>query len=1159
MSKKGSFEGANESIDELLNLDLEGKSEDELAEIQIRITNAFQNASQEQGQALAMVSRKINLALSEIASKRNEEISDDTAQEEGAEALPDHEQTSEEALEVSPGEETVSLNPSDEIGVEDEGTKSNFEQTVEEEVKPEDKLIGTLVNWESQGALQFSKPKKVEKIEEKDGEKFVFVEGEKMGFPIDQIVPSDIPDLEEKETKQSDKIAEKSIEENLDSEDWENNPTITLEGSGGNKLEWHIAQINGENVVLKRLSGERESTSVININRLKELVPESATVINETKSKIETENRDTNKIQQNNSSVEDLQQNESNANENSVIINEKELKEAEREIERMTPEEKVELENGLNKWGFILDEKKNEFFAKAFGWAAEKSKSSLFNRLGHGNNLASRFADGMKETFLRDQEASRARAMQMRPGARKAIRSNVLLASNIAKYGRTITDFTGLSLASPTRWVMLASQIFARVADAGKEARLKNEEVLDRTRIQDINEAADQAFEIYKIAELNSGGNVTKEALKQSYLQTLPQDILNRIGKNTKETDSFFQRAVRNDIGWSIGRLRQNIRKIEDNPSYSEAERRQEIQSLIAREQKNLIDYDRILTQTGTADTWAIAGKYLNMAGKTVSAAVSVETIALTGEKIIEHLSSLLSHSESATETAAAIVAHDSVSKDSISKSIVDRLGLHPDTSAHLDTAHASGLDTTHTNVTDSSANIDSTTTSHDSLNVSHSLDSTHITPEGTAVSTDSSASQENIASPQDNEDVSYAIKQQEALERMGDHGSETFGTIHKGGSVTKTIDEMVKQGLISKEDAHIARNNPFSGGMRGEEFIPLDKSGLSYEGNEVHFVPGHDGEAPRFEVVKAEGHQFGSDQDLYNRYIKLGKQPPEWLRKSVEKGWDIPHGQGHIESSLPNNTNPEIISDQELPVPIVNDSAADSLDKTKFVDTAHAVDSTKTTLDSAHKTVGTIESDKNITDWGKIATYGAIGAGLAAAGVGGYAAKKIMEHRKEEGDDVEITDVFKKVKETKASRNQSENLQTEPLPVFSSEKILSDKEIKKLSHDEKVKKILERLSFKKSGFTKADLSILIQNINKRAYVEVYKKLLLKWNESKGNKSARDAILAVNKIISHLPQGDSHAKRFEKRIMDEKQTSTQDQEMQPKEQTAQPESIEKTK
>ena len=123
-----------------------------------------------------------------------------------------------------------------------------------------------------------------------------------------------------------------------------------------------------------------------------------------------------------------------------------------------------------------------------------------------------------------------------------------LLLGNVVRYGRIISDATGFSLASPLRYVMMGGMAFTRVAEAGKEARLKNEEVIERTRIQDADLATKEAWNIYENAKKEAeDSNVSAEALKNAYLTNISQNLVKKL-REPSIANGFLQKVLRFDM-----------------------------------------------------------------------------------------------------------------------------------------------------------------------------------------------------------------------------------------------------------------------------------------------------------------------------------------------------------------------------------------------------------------------------------------------------------------------------------------------------------------------------------------------------------------------------------------------------------------------------------
>jgi len=306
------------------------------------------------------------------------------------------------------------------------------------------------------------------------------------------------------------------------------------------------------------------------------------------------------------------------------------------EIENLSPEEREKIGWGLSTIGFRVEKMKNDFFAKTFGRIANANMDQRAFR--------TRFCKELGDSFVRDSAAARQKALEITSAKGKHRLSNAnLLFGNIVRYGRVVTDLTGKSLASPLRYVMMGGIATSRIAEAGKEAHLKNEEVIEKTRIEDAEKATEEAWKIYENAQKKEGAeNVSAEALKNAYLMEMPKDLQERL-QNPSTANTFIQKILKMDIEGAISRLNKSIEKIENNPKLSDEQKEAKKEQLIAKQRKNLEDYDRIITQYGTVDGLAMAGRYAQTASKTVVAAVTVETLVLSVEKLWETLAHTLS------------------------------------------------------------------------------------------------------------------------------------------------------------------------------------------------------------------------------------------------------------------------------------------------------------------------------------------------------------------------------------------------------------------------------------------------------------------------------------------------------------------------------------
>src|SRR3989344_3865337 len=338
--------------------------------------------------------------------------------------------------------------------------------------------------------------------------------------------------------------------------------------------------------------------------------------------------------------------------EKTPVLETPEEKEVKKEIENFSSEEKEKLGWGLATIEFKVKKAKNDFFATILN-PTTKTNIDKKGTLG-------RFLNELYTGFKRDSENAEKKAREVMNKEKKHRFANVgFLAGNVLKYGRTIADLTGKSVASPLRYVMMAGMTTARVAEAGKEARLKNEEVIEKTRIQDVELAAEEAWRIYNNAEAKTGkGNVSVEVLKNIYLSEMPKDLQKRL-EIPSTANKVIQRIVKRDVEGAVSRLNKKLDNIDNDSKLSTEQKEAKKQKLINKWKKSLVDYDRIITQYGTVDGLAMAGRYAQTAGKAIVAAVMAETIVLSVEKIWGVLSSAI-HNNAIALTDATLAQETS-------------------------------------------------------------------------------------------------------------------------------------------------------------------------------------------------------------------------------------------------------------------------------------------------------------------------------------------------------------------------------------------------------------------------------------------------------------------------------------------------------------------
>lgn len=116
----------------------------------------------------------------------------------------------------------------------EEAKEPEKKEKKKKEEKKKEFVIGDEVMWKSQGEFQWEKPKKIIKIEEHKGQKFVFFEDSSTGIPMDQLISEEEkeePEKKEKKEKPKKKTKprEKKPEEKKKKKEPEKEKPLTLD------------------------------------------------------------------------------------------------------------------------------------------------------------------------------------------------------------------------------------------------------------------------------------------------------------------------------------------------------------------------------------------------------------------------------------------------------------------------------------------------------------------------------------------------------------------------------------------------------------------------------------------------------------------------------------------------------------------------------------------------------------------------------------------------------------------------------------------------------------------------------------------------------------------------------------------------------------------
>jgi len=539
----------------------------------------------------------------------------------------------------------------------------------------------------------------------------------------------------------------------------------------------------------------------------------------------------------------------------------------EKEIKELPTEDKEKLSVGLGNVGFIVEKKKNDFFAKVFSWIAEKNLDQ--------KKTTTRFLRKLSAGFLRDAKIAQKKAEDVVNGKAKRRMGNVgNLFGNVLRYGRVVTDLLGNTLASPLRYVMMAGMVSVRASEAAKETRLENEEVIEKTRIIDAERAAEEAWNIYEQAQKKAGGeNISAESLKDAYIMGIPKDMQKRL-EDTTVANSFIQGVLRKSIESNISKFNEKIEDIENNKKLTKEQKEKKKEKLIKKWEEALVDYDRVLTRHGEVDELAMAGRYAQTVSKAVVTVVTIETILLSVEKIFESVAQVISSTNAdipekpfipygppAPETAQDSTFNSPLSRDPDHfLSRIQGVGVGPDSTTIADSTTQEQVDSLVQAKADSVAQADSltklqpdSTAKIDSLAQAKidSLAQTELKPDSTVV-IDST----KIVTPPQPAGAGIAASVAQAIEQTPGKGHEivsNFSLKLGEGGVPKNL-ETVFHG-ISADQMDLA-----VGGTIDEEFATKS---LNMAANLVRLTEGHG-------VIGIDAEKFAETVSFENGVLQI-------------------------------------------------------------------------------------------------------------------------------------------------------------------------------------------------------------------------------------------------------------------------------------------------
>ncbi|MEA3449618.1 MAG: hypothetical protein U9Q85_01415 [Patescibacteria group bacterium] len=284
------------------------------------------------------------------------------------------------------------------------------------------------------------------------------------------------------------------------------------------------------------------------------------------------------------------------------------------QVDKFKKSDRLKWTEGMANMGYKIKETKAEFLSGVYRSMAGATQ---------GNRFLSTFFGKHAELYTEEWN----QAEKARKGEKKTISrlSGVGQgAGTLLRYGRMAFD---ASMVNPFRHVMAASMFVGKQSEALKETRYDYEGAKENTRVNDVERAMEDAWDIYDKAQAESeNGIVDVKALEKTYKKNLPKDIEKRFARADYNGLNFIQKGMNRHLGWATKRLTDKIEKIESSDTSPE-EKEEEKEVLMNQNQKLLSDLDAMVGDNATVDTIAYLARSAEKTGKTVSTAMMIESI----------------------------------------------------------------------------------------------------------------------------------------------------------------------------------------------------------------------------------------------------------------------------------------------------------------------------------------------------------------------------------------------------------------------------------------------------------------------------------------------------------------------------------------------------
>ena len=277
-----------------------------------------------------------------------------------------------------------------------------------------------------------------------------------------------------------------------------------------------------------------------------------------------------------------------------------------------------------------------------FGWLAEfwfkttETKNKISSYILKKATDLSKWNTSIRSYFSKYSEIHKKEQTELQKNKKNVEKDSKIKLSwisqwflNIFKYWRIIydaIDTVSFKTINPFRNITAASMFIWKSLEVAKETRLDNDEVKQKTRLDEEN-ASIEGWRLYQEIVKKNGWKLNWDALEIAYKRRLCEDLKIRFEKNDLKNAWFFKGFLERDTKKYIESLERKINKIREDRQLSLTQKQEKIDFLLKKNDKLLLDLDRMISSDWQVDGIAYWTRLVEKVSKWIANALVIDSV----------------------------------------------------------------------------------------------------------------------------------------------------------------------------------------------------------------------------------------------------------------------------------------------------------------------------------------------------------------------------------------------------------------------------------------------------------------------------------------------------------------------------------------------------